>query len=414
MGPSVNPGSNAGQVLIPAPERPRRAAPRGPGLEPQRPAKQPRSNPPGTFSAVPSWLMSTTGPMAWAMFAALGQYADSTRACWPSVRQLGADMGLKPSRTKELLAELVAAGAVKREPRYVECESGKRRQTSTRYRLAGAAGPGDFAPAKRPAIITDDVEAVPELLDAAEQRAWNSIAAAEPELAALDIEPEPPVLDVEAVPELVLTNAGDGSRRVVSARISASSSAGAPSVPAKRSRTPRASANSGGYPPGHQDGHQELEPVRTTPPYPPSTAAAESVRRLLGERVHRTIPKSGPLAVAIAAALDAGWQPEQLVAAVTYRELTTATSLVGALTHRVRNVGSPPVAPPRTSPRFVTYCADCQRSSFDCDCQPSSPGLEPQRPAEPTDAERRAARRAGFAAWREQLGLATTEPVAAR
>jgi hypothetical protein len=329
---SVNRVTAVGQSHFPAD-----AAALDSGAPAPRPRRRERrSSPPGSYTPVPHWLMGRTSPAAIGCFVALGQYADATRACWPSVRQLAADMGTSATKTKLLLAELVAAGAVLREPRYAECESGKRRQTSSRYRLAGTAGPGDFAPATRRQPEPIEPELDVELLDADEQRAWNAITAAEPELAELDAEPDViEALDSEL--DVVLD-----SRATPPARI-------------------RATKN---------QNQKELPP-----PTPRSSRAdAESVRRLLGERISQPVKAAPALTAALAARLDDGWSEQALVAALVSRELPTELrSATALLASRAERLGAPERSSAMTerARERVKFCARCGLSA--CECAKSAP-----------------------------------------
>jgi hypothetical protein len=74
---------------------------------------------------------------------------------------------------------------------------------------------------------------------------------------------------------------------------------------------------------------------------------------------------------AMTAALDAGWNPDHLAARVSERSLTDARSVSRVIASRVRALGAP--APEPVHPAFprVRWCPSCERSQWDCSCEPA-------------------------------------------
>lgn len=84
----------------------------------------------GPFAIVPLWVVQAVSGTALAVYCALGTFANSGGSCFPSKAKIAERAGVSQETVKRALRELEQAGAVTRQPRYVDG-----RQTSNDYYL---------------------------------------------------------------------------------------------------------------------------------------------------------------------------------------------------------------------------------------------------------------------------------------
>jgi hypothetical protein len=182
-----------------------------------------------------------------------------------------------------------------------------------------------------------------------------------------------PPVESDEVPEI------EAPEVVVPSEIEAEIEALDPRTHARHPRTHARGTRTGARSTRH-NAPLDREIDRSSPTPPDDHDRVREVVGRIEDQHRRNIKISTGLRAAVTAALDAGWEPDDLADRAGRLSLDDALDLAAVLTHRVRALGEPAPVPERTAPPFVKPCTACgARTQWDCYCPPVE---EPEQGAE--------------------------------